>query len=378
MNFLLVNYEYPPVGAGAATATKAIAHALRDADHKVLVLTAAFGSLPATADEEGVTVRRVRCRRTRADRCTIAEMLSFLAAGAAALPRVLKEHRSEAAIIFFSFPCGPLGLLGRWLKRVPYVISLRGGDVPGTEAGLARVHRLLMPLRRLLLRQSVAVIANSEGLRRLAVAADPVPVGIIPNGVDTEFFRPTAEPRALDEEPFRIVFTGRFQAQKNVSILLEQCAALAKSRAPFELHLVGDGPLRADLEQQAERLGLAAATTWHGWSDRERLRGIYQRSHCFVNPSSYEGMPNAVLEAMACGLPVIASDVPGNDAVVRHGESGLLFDLNRPADLHDALANLLRDRDAARQMGEKGRADAKQNFSWAKTAAEYAELFRVR
>jgi glycosyltransferase involved in cell wall biosynthesis len=103
---------------------------------------------------------------------------------------------------------------------------------------------------------------------------------------------------------------------------------------------------------------------------------MYQKSDCFVNPSFYEGMPNAVLEAMACGLPIVASDIPGNDAVVRHNDTGILFDLAKPGALREALATLAQDRAAANLMGQRGRVQAEQNFSWVNVAAQYAELFQ--
>jgi len=375
MRFLLINYEYPPIGAGAATATQAIANQLVELGHKVTVLTARYRDLPAMRVENGVTVRRVRCLRARADRCSVPEMASFVVSALLSLSFVILEDRPEAAIAFFTIPCGPIALVAKTFFGLPYVVSLRGGDVPGLVPEIERTHRILQPVRRASLKCALAIVANANGLRELSEKHDPFPVRVIPNGVDANFFFPAEQPTAAADS-FRIVFTGRCQAQKNIPLLLEECAALrAMSQARFELHLIGDGPLRAELVKQAERLGLADCIIWHGWSGREELRAIYQRSHCFVNPSFYEGMPNAVLEAMACGMPVVASDIPGNDAVVRHAETGLLFTLGKPGALREALLSLLQDRGTALLMGQRGRAQAEQNFSWATVAAHYAALF---
>ena len=101
---------------------------------------------------------------------------------------------------------------------------------------------------------------------------------------------------------------------------------------------------------------------------------MYQSADCLVNPSFYEGMPNVVLEAMASGLPVIASKVPGNDALVVDGETGFLFDLQEPDGLLAALRRM-DDVDLRRRMGVNGRARAMAEFSWRSVAQAYMEIF---
>jgi glycosyltransferase involved in cell wall biosynthesis len=377
MRILLVNYEYPPVGAGAGTATQAIAKELVQSGHEAVVLTGRFAGLPNSSQEDGVVIQRVASFRKAKDRCTIPEMISFVASALVSLPGIVRRHRIEGALIFFSFPCGPIGLVARWRCGVPYVISLRGGDVPGNEPHLNSLHKLLAPIRHTVLRNSVAIVANSDGLRKLAEAADPFPVRTIPNGVDTAFFKPApADHETKGGRRFRILFAGRLQAQKNLPLLFQQLAQLPS--ASYELHLVGDGPLNAHLRALANDLGIAAAITWHGWLSRSALREVYRSADCLVNPSLYEGMPNVVLEAMACGKPIIASRVAGNDAVVQEGVTGFLFSLNKPATLRELLQTLLSDPIRAAEMGRKGREWTERNFSWSRVAAAYVQLFETR
>ena len=375
MNILLVNYEYPPIGGGAATAAEAIAVHLTALGHAVTVLTSRFGDLKGETNERDVRVVRCPAIRRRPDRSGILEMFSFLISAGLALGSVIRENGIEASIVFFSFPCGPLGLLGMKWGRVPYVVSLRGGDVPGNEAVLAPLHRLLTPLRRLIFRNSVAVVANSDGLKALSERADPYPVQLIPNGVDTDFFCPVENHDKTKHRPIGFLFVGRFQAQKNLFYLFDQIASLKRSGAgPFVLHLVGDGQQRNALRKYAKKAGIEDCLIWHGWVDKDSLRKIYQRTDCLINPSLCEGMPNVPLEAMACGLPVIASHVAGNDAVVRDGETGWLFDLDTPEIFLAALRRVMEDRGLARRMGEKGRAWVLKDFSWRQVAQMYADL----
>ena len=174
MRILLVTYEYPPVGAGAATAGKAIAKALTELGHRIIVLTGRFKDLPSRYEDQGIIIHRVPTLRRRMDRSHMLEMASFLAAGLMFIPRIIRTHRVGGAIVFFSMPCGPIGLLGRWICGVPYIISLRGGDVPGAEPSLTFLHRFLSPVRRIVLKNSTAsfLLLSARQLKPDEGAAD--------------------------------------------------------------------------------------------------------------------------------------------------------------------------------------------------------------
>lgn len=379
MNLLLINYEYPPVGAGAATATQQIARALRRLGHRPVVLTARFGDLAGTSDEEGIRVVRIASRRKRRESSSPREMASFILAAGPMVRALVRQERIDGIIAFFSIPGGPLAWWAARPTRIPYVVSLRGGDVPGTEPGLRRIHGILAGIRRLILRRASKVVANSEGLKKLSEAADPVPVIVIPNGVDTAFFRPPVQRPDSGETPFRILFVGRFQEQKNLGWLLREFAILDRELPDrLTLDLVGSGPLEASLKNLAEKLGIASRLRWHGWTSRADLRAFYQAASVLVNPSRYEGMPNVVLEAMACGLPVVASAVAGNDAVVRDGETGFLVPLDDPESLRTALRRLQADPVRACTLGRAARVRAETEFSWSRVAQSYLELFEPR
>ena len=374
MKFLLVNHEYPPVGAGAATAIEAIARNLSALGHDVTVLTANYDSLPGCRTEEGVSVRRIKCIRQRPDRSNLFEMMTFLVVALLSLPAILRRNQPNGLIVFFSLPSGPIGAVAKIFFGAPYVVSLRGGDVPGLVPELNLLHKLAAPLRRYVLRHARALVSNSEGLRKLSEATDSYPVRVIPNGVDAEFFRPGAARSKVSgsNSPLRILFVGRFQQQKNLGFLLRQLAKLPSGS--FELHLVGDGPQKKCLEHLAEQLGINKSIIWYGWIPRATLPKVYQSVDCLVNPSLYEGMPNVVLEAMACGLPVIASKIPGHEALVLEEETGFLFDLQDPAGLISALIQL-RDVDLYRRLVVCSSALAAQLFSWKNVASQYANLF---
>lgn len=369
MNLLLINYEFPPVGGGAANATWELARALVQLGHRPIVLTARFRDRNSAATPAGVTLIEVPALRRRREACTPFEMATFAVSASLRVRRLLRRERIDGMIAFFSIPCGPIAWWGARGTGVPYVVSLRGGDVPGTEPGLHRIHRWLTPVRRRVLKTARALIANSLALQQRAVVADALPVGVIPNGVDSTYFVPAAS--KPPPQPFRWLFVGRLQAQKNLGWLITRLAALTD--LSWELHIVGDGPLRGEWQQLAQSLGVASRLTWHGWLPREQILPQYQNAHALVQPSLYEGMANTVLEAMACGLAIVASDEPANRALVEDSGSGACLPLADPSAAEIVLRATMTE-DHWKRWGAQARTHASEHFSWPQVAKAYASL----
>jgi glycosyltransferase involved in cell wall biosynthesis len=374
---LLLNYEYPPLGGGAAGATANMALALARGGDTVLVATSAFGDLPSREiTPDGVEIRRIPTLRRRADRSGVLEMLVFLASSCLFTPWLARRRRVDGIIAFFSVPCGPAAWLAKILCGVPYVVSLRGGDVPGFRYdGIEVFHRLAGPVIGFVWRRAAAVVANSDGLAELARRFAPdTPIDVVHNGVDPDVFSPrTADDAAgAGRAPLRLAIAGRLVRQKGVDVTLQ---AMARLDLPLELEVIGDGPIRAELEGLAAELGLRDRVRFSGWVDRSLLPDAYRRADIFVFPSRDEGMPNVVLEAMACGLPVIGTPIPGTRDLVADGETGLLIPVDDVAALADAVRALALDPQRRRAMGAAGRRRVVELFSWRAAAAAYRRMF---
>lgn len=376
MRVLLVNYEYPPLGGGAGNATRQIAAEMASLGADVSVLTSAFRDLPRRETARKVQIFRVPVLRRRADRCNPLEMLTFMAMACCHIPAICRSKRPDISIAFFGIPSGPVSYFMSLLCKVPYIVSLRGGDVPGFQPyDLKLYHTLTAPVIHYLWKRASAVVANSLGLASLAgLSAPDVPVDVIPNGVDTAAFRPSEPPRMAG--PIRLLFVGRLTRQKGLDVLIQALDKLEPGNG-VSLTIVGDGPLMDDLRNQARSLGIADSIEFKGWLSRDLLPDEYRKHDVFVLPSRDEGMPNVLLEAMASGLPAVATDIAGNNELVREGATGLLIPPNDADLLCSALAKLKDNPDLIAKMGKTARVLARDKYSWTSVAQAYLEKCRA-
>lgn len=255
------------------------------------------------------------------------------------------------------------------LSGVPYVAHVHIDVGPSGWAGfLLRVYKPLM-LGRVLRRAAAVVVFTEE--QRAAVTAryrlDPARVAVIPNGVEEAFFH--ANVRSLHPRP-RLLFVGRLAIQKNLLLFLHALEGISEQ---FDTILVGDGELEGQLKRAVRELGLRNVR-FHGRADGAELYELYRSADIFVLPSEREGMPLVLLEALAMGLPIVATDIPGNRDVVAHGENGLLVPLGDPLALRRALLSMTSDPTAYGRMSDASRRLA-DKYSWRSVGDEFERIY---
>jgi glycosyltransferase involved in cell wall biosynthesis len=367
MTYLLINYEYPPLGAGAATASKNLGDALIRRGNRVVVLTSAYKHLRGVADEEGITVIRVPALRTSIHRSGILQMAAYILSGCWHATGIARAYHIERVLAFFSIPGGAVARWVQYRLSVPYAVSLRGGDVPGTEPGLRLFYGLLKGFRRNILRHARNISAPSHGLKQLSEMADPFAVRVIPNAVDCEYFKPDSHSqRSL----LTLLSVGRLHRQKNVLRVLEILHAVRnQSGIPAIARVIGDGPERQHLEKFAHQHGLDGAVSFEGWLTRNEVAAAYRSATVLVQLSIYEGMSNVLLEALASGLPVVASRIPENMELIEPERNGLLFDLSEASPkIAQAIVNLYENPDLWTQMSHRARERVATEYSWDRVA----------
>jgi glycosyltransferase involved in cell wall biosynthesis len=271
-----------------------------------------------------------------------------------------------------------------------------------SQAGAGRVERAL--------EATDAIFAVSEHVASLIRAAVPGYRGEIVtahNGVDVEEFRPASGGDARGDGVPRILFVGRVSPEKGIHTLIEAFARVASRIEAARLDIVGarstlredfivgisddpvvralrrfyDGSMGAEyqdyLDALVRKLGLTGKVRFVGRVPHGELPARYGASAVVVNPSVSETFGISVVEAMACGLPVVAARVGGMVETVVDGETGLLVEPEQPAALADAITSLLQDAERSRRMGASGRARAAARFSWGARADKLLATYRM-
>jgi len=377
LRLLFICHEFPPLAGGGAGAAANLARECAALGHEVTVLTSALAGLPAREEAGGALVVRVPAARRRADRGGLGHFAAFALAAGLRAPALARARGVQAALAFFGLPGGAAALRLRRCCGLPYVLSLRGGDVPGQQPGeLARWHRLAAPVLRAVWRGAHVVTANGPGLAARARAFEPgLAVELVPNGVDLERFCPAPAPGPeAAPGPLRLLFCGRLAPGKGLETLVPALAALGGAPGGWTLTVAGDGPRMAWLRAALAGAGLADRARLLGFVPREAMPGVYRQADVLVQASHFEGQSNVVLEAMASGLAVVASDIAGCAELVRPGQSGALVPPGDAGALAGALAGLLGQPGLAAAMGRRGRELALAHGSWALAARRYTEL----
>jgi glycosyltransferase involved in cell wall biosynthesis len=204
-------------------------------------------------------------------------------------------------------------------------------------------------------------------------------VHMVPKGVDAEVFRPAGANlrRELGLEGKQVVLgVGRFVPIKNMALLIDAMAEIAASNATAHLVLIGEGPEQTNLAAQAARLGIANRITFAGYVPQHNLGAYYRTSDLFVLSSDFDNSPNVVLEAMACGVPVVSTNVGGvGEYVDRRG--GELVPARDPRALARTVDEWLRDADRRREAGVFNRQRVVQQFSWRASAERLLDVYRA-
>ena len=310
---------------------------------------------------DGAIMENLRGRRTR-----WLQVLPFFVAEIWALRRAVRAHRPDVLHLHWLIPQGLAALVAA--RRVPWVVTALGGDVYALNDPVNR------RLKGAVLRRARAVTTMNEQMRRrlLDLGAAEATTEVLPMGADVAAFRAAGGER----HPGRILFVGRLVEKKGAGVLLDAARTLA-DRPGWTLDVVGDGPLRAELERRAAGLPI----TFHGAVGRQRLTRLCAGAEIAAFPSvaaasgDQDGLPVALLEAMAAGCAVVASRMPGIDAAVVDRASGLLVPPGDAGALAGALRELLDDTAMRDRLSAAGATRAEE-FSVDALGARYCALLR--
>jgi glycosyltransferase involved in cell wall biosynthesis len=376
LRLLIVNYEFPPIGGGASFACLGLARTLVARGHRVDVLTSRLKGQPRFEEIEGIRVHRVRSWRHGHHECGLRGAATFLLFAFLRMRHLIASERYHLVHYFFGLPSGVLSLYSFGKHRIPYIVSLRGSDVPGydsTDRPLVFTHQLLASVNRRIWRHAMSVVANSAALRDLAAAFEPtIPFQIVPNAVIDE--SALAARTAPAGSQVQLLCVARLIERKGLGVLLTAMSKLTHQNVM--LHIVGGGRDEQQLRRMAQDIGVADKITFHGSLPHERVMNMYRTCDIFVLPTLSESCSMALLEAMSMGLPVVTTRVGGNPFLIQDGKNGMLVAPGDVAELVEALDMLIHDPARRHGIGNANMRKIADEFTWSINAERYEGVYR--
>lgn len=297
--------------------------------------------------------------------------------------RLTKRHGIERLHVGRTLPEGVMALAMNVLYRMPYVCYVHGEDVT-----MAATSRELSALVRRVLHRAERVVANSHNTESLLLQQWNVPrdrLVVMHPGVDTKQFTPAAAEAAIRRElgwqDRRVLLTvGRLQRRKGHDHLIQALPQI-RSAIPNVLYsILSDGEERPRLERLVEELGLGECVQFRGRAEDDEIIRCYQQCDLFVLPNRTEGVDiegfgMVLLEAQACGKPVVAGDSGGTRETMQVPETGLIISCDSPDPMVGPIVELLQDEPRRKTMGEAGRSWVCAQFDWQQLAQRAATLF---
>ena len=286
---------------------------------------------------------------------------------AAMLPALRRLAAVESFDLMDAHYFYPDGVAAVWLARqlgIPVAVTARGSDI--NVIGNFKLPRRMMLWAA---RNADGVITVSDALRQrlAALGADGGGIDVLANGVDLTLFHPEQAGDSKVQPNDKLLSVGNLTRNKGHHLAIDALSLLPGKR----LVIVGDGAMRGELERRVSARGVSDRVQFRGVMPQEALRELYATSAILILASANEGMPNVVLESLACGTPVVANPVGGVPEVMTAPEAGVLMNSRSASGIAQAVEQLERRRPA----GSAVRAFAEQ-FGWATTTARQITLYR--
>lgn len=372
LNLLMLNFEFPPIGGGGGNAHLCLLKEYAsNPDLKIDVLTSA--PTPGFFTEQfskNITIYKVGLHKKDLHFWRKIEVIEWLLKAKPPYNRLLRENRYDLAHALFAFPSG--WLCYKSADKLPYIISLLGSDVPGKHARLQVDYEILGPLLFKPIWQSASILtACSQGLKNRALKFLPsASIDVIPTGVDLNQFYPDKSGKQSDST--RLLTVGRLSVTKRVSVLINAVEILHKAGQKVSFTIAGGGPLEQQLRQIVSEKALADIICMTGRINPEQMPEIYRRHDLLISATMQEGLSNAMLEAMASGLPIVTTRCEGLDELI--AGNAIIVEKSDPQLIASAIRQLTQDSRTYESMSAASRKQA-ELFSWSSVADKYLQCY---
>jgi len=372
---LMLNYEFPPLGGGAGNATY---YLLKEfAKDKNLDITLVTSSTDKQKEEDFADNIKIYYldigKKGNIHYQTQKDLLIYSWKAYWFCKKLKRQKEFDLIHAFFGIPCGYIAMKLKNKFKIPYIVSLRGSDVPFYNKRFYWLDKLIFKrLSKKIWKKAERVVTNSSDLKNLAQKASPnQEIDIIYNGINTEEFFPKQITKEKEDE-IKIVSTSRLIARKGIEYLLKGFLKFNKEYKNSKLVLVGDGDLREELENVVLKEGVTNSVDFLGAIFHDKISEIYRDSDVFVLPSLNEGMSNSLLEAIASGLAILSTDTGGAKELIK--DCGKIIKKENSEDIFNKLKELKENPQQLEEMKKNARRKA-ESMSWERVAEKYKEIY---
>ena len=307
-------------------------------------------------------------------------LTSFVISGIFNSIKVSHRHKADIFHAYWVVPGGFIAMICGLLTGKPVVATAAGSDL-----NIAPHNIILRTLISITLRFIDRLIAVSTPMKNIAVRlgmSDAKGV-VIPGPVGIDFSEYCIKPdieKTINHKPLciekKLIYVGNMTPPKRVDTILKAVAKLSRSFDNFKLILAGEGELRSDLESLASDLGLGQKVCFMGALPHRQVLELLSEADLFVHCSENEGLPVAIMEAMASGLPVVASSVGGIPELVHENETGFVVHYDDSDAYADRILSILQDSEMLSSFGKKGRSFAESTLDREKIISENEKIYK--
>jgi glycosyltransferase involved in cell wall biosynthesis len=369
LKILMLNYEFPPLGGGAGNATYYMLKEFSKYPNlEIDLVTSSVDKFRIEKFSKNIIIHFLDIgKKGNLHYQSNKDLLTYSWKAYNYSKELIKTKEFDLCHAFFGIPCGYIAMKLKDEYNIPYIVSLRGSDVPFYNKRFYLLDSLVFKrLSKKIWKNAKSVIANSEGLRELALDSNPTQkISIIYNGVDINEFAPLKNKKIGDK--IILVSTGRLIKRKGYNYLIKSISELKN----VELNLIGDGNLKDELVELSKIED--SSVKFLGKINHEELPKYLQKSNIFILPSLNEGMSNSVLEAMACGLPIITTDTGGSKELIKN--NGFIVKQADVNSLKNAIEEYLKNPELIKLHGDNSRKLA-EKMSWENVAKEYERGYK--
>ncbi len=364
MKILMLNNEYPPLGGGQASANKNLIDVLQSVNYQINVdlITSAVSEFRVERNLIGeIVYLNIGKQNQNLHYQNVKDLLTFTVKSFFFARKRIRQNKYDYVIAWAGVPSGFIAYFLHLFFNIPYVVLLRGPDVPFHEAKWKWLDKCLLQFASpFVWRRAHKVIANSLELKKLAQeSAKKQLISVIENGVDFDFWNNPLPKQLIDFERIIILSVGRISKIKGFDLVIKAISEI--NDINIEYQIVGDGPEKANLTELAKSLNCNEKVKFWGVKNKAELRQILHSSTIFCLPSYNEGMSNALMEAMACSLPVIVTNVGGTQELIN--ENGIIIEKGDWQALRDAIVTMLRNNDTYMKFRNQS-AEIAKSKSW--------------